>query len=94
MPGRLVINFHAHNGGGEVSSRVQRRSRQTLAIANRQWKQIRKILRDAEGCSAQDAGAKDRTLPRRIAYRLDTWCRRSGERWHIRVIAKAISETP
>jgi imidazolonepropionase-like amidohydrolase len=64
----LVINYprsSAGGGGGFFAELQQTNLTETLANANRQVEQIRKMLRDAEAYGrAQDASAKDKTLPR------------------------------
>jgi imidazolonepropionase-like amidohydrolase len=64
----LVINYprsSAGGGGGFFALIQQPDLSETLSNANRQVDQIRKMLRDAEAYGrAQDAAAKDRTLPR------------------------------
>ena len=65
----LVINYPRAGGGGGgggffVPDQPANLT-ETLAQANRQLEQIRKMLRDAEAYGrAQDAYAKDKTLPR------------------------------
>ncbi|HYJ86654.1 MAG TPA: amidohydrolase family protein [Pyrinomonadaceae bacterium] len=64
----LVINYprsSAGGGGGFFAELQQTNLTETLANANRQVEQIRKMLRDAEAYGrAQDASTKDRALPR------------------------------
>jgi imidazolonepropionase-like amidohydrolase len=64
----LVINYPRSStggGGGFFAELQQTNLTETLANANRQVEQIRKMLRDAEAYGrAQDASAKDKTLPR------------------------------
>ncbi len=64
----LVINYprsSAGGGGGFFAELAQTNLTEVLATSNRQVEQIRKMLRDAEAYGrAQDAIAKDRTLPR------------------------------
>ncbi|MEK6282623.1 MAG: amidohydrolase family protein [Acidobacteriota bacterium] len=64
----LVINYprsSARGGGGFFALIQETNLSETLANANRQVEQIRKMLRDAEAYGrAQDAVAKDQTLPR------------------------------
>lgn len=64
----LVINYprsSAGGGGGFFAELVQTNLTELLANSNRQVEQIRRMLRDAEAYGrAQDASAKDRTLPR------------------------------
>lgn len=64
----LVINYprtSAGGGGGFFSEQQQTNLTEALATANRQVEQIRKLLREAEAYGrAQDAYAKDKTLPR------------------------------
>lgn len=64
----LVINYprsSAGGGGGFFAELVQTNLTELLATSNRQVEQIRRMLRDAEAYGrAQDASAKDRTLPR------------------------------
>ncbi|MDQ5845043.1 MAG: amidohydrolase family protein, partial [Acidobacteriota bacterium] len=64
----LVINYprtSTGGGGGFFAERQQTNLTEVITAANRQVEQIRKMLRDAEAYGrAQDAYAKDRTLPR------------------------------
>ncbi len=62
----LVINYpRASGGGGGFFAQQPVNLTETLATANRQLEQIRKILRDAEAYGrAKDAYAKDPKLPR------------------------------
>ena len=63
----LVINFPRFGGrGAEFASEQQNTNlSEALATGERQLDQIRKVLRDAEAYGrAQDAYAKDKTLPR------------------------------
>jgi imidazolonepropionase-like amidohydrolase len=64
----LVINYprsSAGGGGGFFAELQQTNLTETLANANRQVEQIRKMLRDAEAYGrALDASTKDRALPR------------------------------
>ena len=64
----LVINYprtSSGGGGGFFAQQQQTNLSEALATANRQVEQIRKLLREAEAYGrAQDAYAKDKTLPR------------------------------
>ncbi len=64
----LVINYPRSStggGGGFFAELLQANLTETLAVANRQVDQIRRMLRDAEAYGrAQDAYAKDKSLPR------------------------------
>jgi imidazolonepropionase-like amidohydrolase len=65
----LVINYPRSSGGGGGGGFFTELQpinlTETLAAANRQLEQIRKLLRDAEAYGrAQEAYAKDKTLPR------------------------------
>lgn len=63
----LVINYPrtSTGGGGFFAEQQQTNLSEAVAAANRQVEQLRKILREAEAYGrAQDAYAKDRTLPR------------------------------
>jgi imidazolonepropionase-like amidohydrolase len=63
----LVINYPRTSAGGGAFGGAQQETNLTeaLAAANRQVDQIRKMLRDAEAYGrAQDAYAKDKSLPR------------------------------
>jgi imidazolonepropionase-like amidohydrolase len=64
----LVINYPragGSGGGGFFAEPQQTNLSETMAAANRQVEQIRKLLRDAEAYGrAQEAYAKDPTLPR------------------------------
>jgi len=64
----LVINYPRTSSGGGGSFFAQQQQTnlsEALATANRQVEQIRKLLREAEAYGrAQDAYAKDKTLPR------------------------------
>jgi imidazolonepropionase-like amidohydrolase len=65
----LVINYPRSSagggGGGFFAELAQTNLTELLANSNRQVEQIRRMLRDAEAYGrAQDASAKDRTLPR------------------------------
>jgi imidazolonepropionase-like amidohydrolase len=65
----LVINYPraggAGGGGGLFVEQQETNLSETVAAANRQLDQIRKLLRDAEAYGrAHDAYAKDKTIPR------------------------------
>jgi imidazolonepropionase-like amidohydrolase len=64
----LVINYPRIGGGGGAFGGFQQQTQnlsETLEANARQLEQIRKVLRDAEAYGrAQDAFAKDRSLPR------------------------------
>ena len=64
----LVINYprtSSGGGGGFFAPTQQTNLSEALATANRQVEQIRKLLREAEAYGrAQEAYAKDKTLPR------------------------------
>ena len=65
----LVVNYPRSSAGGGAggffAELVQTNLTELLANSNRQVEQIRRMLRDAEAYGrAQDAAAKDRTLPR------------------------------